>query len=97
VATNRKNTTRSGIPVYKAEINGKTVWATVPENEAQDVLGDAVRDSLSPKAVAAIAAHLFAASTKDSGVNKEIRWFADRLLSLVGVDEYNRLMDEVGL
>ena len=97
MTTNRKNAARGRIPTYEAKIGGKTVRVTVPPDEEQEVLESAIRDSLSPKAVVAIAAHLFGASTRDEGVNKEIRWFADRLLSMVGVDEYNRLMEEVGL
>ena len=97
MTTNRKNAKRSGVPTYEGEINGRTVRVTVPENEPQDVLEDAIRDNLSPQAVAAIAAHLFSASTKNDGVNKEIRWFADRLVSLVGTDQYNALCEEVGL
>jgi hypothetical protein len=38
---------------------------------AAEVVRDVLHDNLSPQAVAAIAAHLFAAGTKDDGVNKE--------------------------
>jgi len=64
---------------------------------AAEVVRDVLRDNLSPQAVAAVAAHLFAASTKNDGVNKEIRWFADQLVSMVGTDQYNALCEEVGL
>ena len=63
----------------------------------REVVQDVLRDNLSPQAVAAIAAHLFAAGTKNDGVNKEIRWFADQLVSMVGTDQYNALCEEVGL
>ena len=65
--------------------------------ETAEVVRDVLRDNLTPQAVAAIAAHLFAASTKNDGVNKEIRWFADQLVSMVGTDQYNALCEEVGL
>jgi len=64
---------------------------------AAEVVQEVLRDNLSPQAIAAIAAHLFAASTKNDGVNKEIRWFADQLVSMVGTDQYNALCEEVGL
>jgi len=64
---------------------------------AGEVVQEVLRDNLSPQAVAAIAAHLFAASTKNDGVNREIRWFADQLVSMVGTDQYNALCEEVGL
>jgi len=64
---------------------------------AGEVVPEVLRDNLSPQTIAAIAAHLFAASTKNDGVNKEIRWLADQLVSMVGTDQYNALCEEVGL
>ena len=65
--------------------------------ESAEVVRDVLRDNLSPQAVAAIAAHLFAAGTKNDGVNKKIRWLADQLVGMVGTDQYNALCEEVGL
>ena len=64
---------------------------------AGEVVRDVLRDNLSPQAVAAIAAHLRAAGTKDDGVNKEIAWLADLLIGMVGAGRYNALCEEVGL
>jgi hypothetical protein len=83
---------------YAAKMNGKDVRVTVPENPTPtEAFDDAIRDSLSPKAVAAIAANLSGATCKDSAVNKEIIWFANRLIGLIGsADEYNSLCNEIG-
>lgn len=63
----------------------------------EEVLKDVLRDSFSPQAVAAISAYLRSAETKVESVNKEISYMADLLMNMVGVDEYNRLIEEVGL
>jgi len=58
----------------------------------------ALKDNLSPRAVAAIVACLQPAKTKDNAVNRQLRWFADRLTELVGGPEMQgRLAEEVGL
>ena len=65
-----------------------------------DTLFDAMEDNLSPEAVAAIAAYLVARPTAapNASVNKELNWFTDRLVELVGGDEaFNRLCEELGL
>jgi hypothetical protein len=88
--------TRQKPKTYPAKIDGRTIRVTVPgPDEGQDLF-DAIRDHLSPGAVAAIAAHLQAASTKDEQVNGEIRWLAEGLVKLLGTAEYGRLLDEVG-
>jgi hypothetical protein len=59
-------------------------------------LGEALRDSLSPEGVAAIAAHLQALHpSKDKGADRQVVWFHDLLVGLLGDDEYNRLCDEL--
>lgn len=66
-------------------------------DEAAGALRDALRENLSPEAVAAIAAHLHGAvRTNDEEVNKEVAWFTELLLAMVG-DQYNDLCEEVGL
>jgi hypothetical protein len=66
--------------------------------EQTAVLKDVLSDALSPQAVAAIAAYLQPAKTKDKAVNHELRWFAERLTELVGGPEMQgRLAEEVGL
>ena len=66
--------------------------------EQTAVLKDVLSDALSPQAVAAIAAYLQPAKTKDKAVNHELEWFASRLTELVGGPEMQgRLAEEVGL
>jgi hypothetical protein len=89
--------TNSKPKTYAAKIHGKDVRVTVPENPSPtEAFDDAIRDALSPKAVAAIAANLAGATCKDASVNKEIRWFAEHLIALIGADEYNNLCSEIG-
>jgi len=65
--------------------------------DAAAALFDAVRENLSPQAVAAITAYLYAGmDTKDPKANREVAWLANGLLEMLG-DEYARLLDEIGL
>ena len=83
---------------YEAEINGKKVRVTVPENpDPVELMQDAIRDNLSPQAVAVIAGHLHGmVKTTSESVNHEVAWFTEQLLNIVG-DQYNSLCEEVGL
>ena len=85
--------------VYDAEVCGKKRRVTVPEDpKPEDMLTDALRENLSPHAVAAIAAYLQPVRTADSQVDRQVRWFAELLARAVGGnDELNRLCEEVGL
>ncbi len=63
-------------------------------------LDGALKDNLSPEAAAAIAACLVARPTEapNAAVNRELNWFTDSLVELVGGDEaFNRLCEELGL
>ena len=82
---------------YEAEHGGKKVRVTVPEAIDEGDLAAALKDNLSPQAVAAIAAYLTAARVKNRQVQRQIEWFAGMLVDMLGVDEFNRLVDEVGL
>jgi len=82
---------------YEAEHGGKKVRVTVPEAIDEGDLAAALKDNLSPQAVAAIAAYLTAARVKNRQVQRQIEWFAGMLVDMLGVDEFNRLIDEVGL
>jgi len=82
---------------YEAEHGGKKVRVTVPEAIDEGDLTAALKDNLSPQAVAAIAAYLTAARVKNRRVQRQIEWFAGMLVDMLGVDEFNRLIDEVGL
>ena len=67
-------------------------------NRRKTRLAQAVKDSLSPEAVAAMAAFLQGAATKNKDVDRQVHWFAEMLIELVGgADDHNRLCEEVGL
>ena len=85
--------------VYDTEVGGKNRRVTVPENpKPEELLTDALRENLSPHAVAAIAAYLQPVRTMDPEVAGQVRWFAELLTEVVGgEDELNRLCEEVGL
>ena len=83
--------------MYDAEVNGKKIRVTVPENDEQDLF-DAVREQLSPEAVASIVSHLQGARTNNQDVDRQVRWFADELVKLLGGYEHQaRLAEELGL
>lgn len=66
--------------------------------DASDSLIDALRENLSPEAVAAIASWLQPACTNDENVNREVHWFAEQLAqALGGWDEQSRLAEALGL
>ena len=72
--------------------------ADEPAGIDEQDLFDALKDNLSPQAVAAIVAYLQPAKTKSPAVDREVRWFADQLTVLVGgPEQQNRLAEEVGL
>ena len=72
--------------------------ADEPAGIDEQDLFDALKDNLSPQAVAAIVAYLQPAKTKDDAVNRQLRWFAERLTELVGgPEQQGRLAEEVGL
>jgi hypothetical protein len=79
--------------------DGTTVRVTVPDDpKPEEMLIDAIRDNLSPQAVATIIAYLQPVSVDDARVQREVRWFSDQLTeTLGGADHFNRLMEEVGL
>jgi len=65
--------------------------------DEQDLF-DALKDNLSPQAVAAIVAYLQPANTSNPDVNRQLRWLADRLTDLVGgPEQLGRLCDELDL
>jgi len=63
----------------------------------------AIRDNLSPEAVATIIAFLqptaFYKPANEEALEalRQVEWFANTLTDLLGVDEHNRLMEELGL
>ena len=87
------------VKTYLVPHRGRKVGVTVPDDpKTEELLIDALRENLSPHAVAAIAAYLQPIGTLDARVLAEIRWFRELLARLVGGDdELNRLCEEVGL
>lgn len=79
--------------------DGKVVNVSVPTDPTpQEMLSDAIRENLSPEAVATIIAYLQPVGVDDPKVQREVQWFSDQLTeTLGGVDQFNRLMEEVGL
>jgi len=74
---------------------GSTIM-NATQTYAEDLMTEAIRDNLSPHAVAAIASYVQAFSTGDD-VNRETNWFAEQLIQMLGKDEWNRLCEELGL
>ena len=72
---------------------------TVPENDRTDPLVKALKDNLSPEAVAAIAAYLqVRGMLVNAKVRKEIDWFERVCTDAVGGDEaWNTLVENMGL
>ena len=68
--------------------------------DAKDLL-DAVREQLSPHAVAAIAWRLKfnnSSFTNDDNVDHQVRWFTEQLTALLGgADQRDQLAKELGL
>ncbi|OQB78830.1 MAG: hypothetical protein BWX88_05055 [Planctomycetes bacterium ADurb.Bin126] len=90
--------TRRKPQTYEAQMNGKKVRVTVPQAIDEQVLFDALRDNLSPHAVAAIVAFLQPVRTNNSDVDRQVHWFAGELTKLIGGNEQqNRLAEELGL
>ena len=69
----------------------------------QETFERAIRENLSPEGVATIIAFLQPATMAKARTEeakrglRELEWFANTLLDLLGVAEYNRLLDELGL
>lgn len=69
----------------------------------QEAFEKVIHDNLSPAGVATIIAFLQAATSyqaptpeAEQGL-RELEWFANTLIDLLGVEQYNRLLDEIGL
>jgi hypothetical protein len=70
---------------------------------AADDLTRTIRDNLSPEAVVAIIALLQPAGNYRNGEPKnerainQVNWFRDTLLEMIGVEEFNAVINEIGL
>lgn len=70
--------------------------ATQPEH----MLAVALRENLSPHAVALIAAKCqphYGKGEAGQSAEREVAWFTEFLVGLTGTDEYNRLCNELGV
>jgi len=77
---------------------GFDAGAAPEDTKPENLLIDALRENLSPHAVAVIVAYLQPVRTTDPEVAGQVRWFAELLTEAVGgEDELNRLCEEVGL
>jgi len=69
----------------------------------QQAFKKVIRDNLSPEAVASIIAFLrpatFYKPANEDAMRtlRQVEWFADTLTDMLGAEEHNRLMDELGL
>ena len=69
---------------------------TIPE-DAHIELFDVLRENLSPGAVAAVVSLLPIAKTNSENVNREILWLRDYLLENLGLNNFDDMIDELGL
>jgi len=69
----------------------------------QEAFEKVIRDNLSPEAVATIIAFLqpaaFYRPANDEAMQalRQVEWLANTLTDMLGVEEHNRLMEELGL
>ena len=84
---------------YDATRDGKKARVTIPEDPMpSEMLTDAIRENLSPHAVAAIASYLQTVRTNNPNTDREVQWFTECLAqTLGGWDQQNRLAEELGL
>ena len=83
-------------PVRDTEIRDAKPRQTGPANDVGDLIA-ALRNHLSPGAVTLVASCLGVARANDRNVEREVAWFRDQLVALLGGEEYCRLQDELGL
>ena len=84
---------------YEVEFEGRKARVSIPESEAASAtLAAAIRDNLSPEAVVGIAACIVSADMiKKADVRKQVICFREFLVQMIGVQEYNRMLEEIGL
>jgi hypothetical protein len=92
--------TQRKLITYDAEFKGRKVRVTVAENDEANSLGDAIKDHLSPEAVATLAN---AVRVQVNGrrtnpkVRRELDWLANRLVTMLGGENaYHDLLKEAG-
>ena len=69
----------------------------------QEAFEKVIRDNMSPLGVATIIAFLQPATMQRADTEEgrlgllELEWFVNTLIDLLGVEQYNRLLEELGL
>ena len=69
----------------------------------QEAFEKVIRDNLSPEGIATIIAFLqpaaFYKPANEDALQalRQVEWFADTLTAMLGVEEHNRLIEELGL
>jgi hypothetical protein len=69
----------------------------------QTAFENVIRDNLSPEGIVAIVAFLQVAGNYRNGTPEneraidQVNWFRDTLLEIIGVGEFNMLINEIGL
>ena len=81
------------------QIGGEPPGVAVLENvEPAKMLADALRENLSPLALACIWSYLQACDPPDAVTACQVRWFEDMLIDILGgAEEGDRLCDEAGV
>jgi hypothetical protein len=76
---------------------------TAYQKTSREALENALRDTLSPEGIATILAFLQPATMQRPRNEEqgkalcELEWFTETLMNLIGVEGYNRLLDELCL
>lgn len=68
--------------------------------QPEHMLAVALRENLSPHAVALVAAKCqphYGKGAAGQKAEREVAWFTEFLVDLIGSDEYSRLCDELGV
>jgi hypothetical protein len=91
---------RRKLKTYEAEFKGRKVRVNVPESDEANALGEAVKDNLSPEAVATLA-NAVRVQVNGRRMNPEVRrqldWLANRLVTMLGGENaYHDLLKEAG-
>jgi hypothetical protein len=84
--------------------DGTTARVTIPgDPKPEEMLIDAIRDNLSPHAVALIAAKLqvsYCGGKRNDemvAAEEQCQWFTSRLIEMFGSDQFNQLCEELGV
>ena len=78
----------------------KTRKTPQPETTPEAMLADALRETMTPHAIALLAAKCrtcYADNELGREIEDESRWFFKVLMNMLGVDEFNRLSEEMGM